>query len=175
MNYTTTIMAGAMLAAGTLLNVGVAHAGEFNTARDGDFTFEWRVDGDELEARISAPTTGYVSVGFEPRRMMQDAEIVIGYVANGELQIRHDYGVSPTAHRAIEDLGGESRVTGLDGTEEDGVTTLHFRLPLSSGGDFDRPLTPGSETTIIWAYGPDGANNFGDYHSRSRGTLTVEL
>ena len=106
---------------------------------------------------------------------MQDAEIVIGYVVNGELYIRHDYGISATAHRAIEDLGGVSRVTGIDGTLEDGVTTLHFRLPLSSGGRFDRPLTPGEETRIIWAYGPDGANSFGDYHRGTRGSFTVEL
>ncbi len=42
-------------------------------------------------------------------------------------------------------------------------------------GDFDRPLTPGEETNIIWSYGPDGANNFADYHGGNRGSLTVEL
>ena len=175
MQHIGTFLLGTVFVAALLLSAGAAHADEFNSVQDGDYTFEWRIDGDELEARISAPTTGYVAIGFEPSMMMQDAEIVIGYVENGELHIRHDYGNASTSHMSIEDLGGVSHVTGIDGTLEGGVTTLHFRLPLSSGGEFDRPLTPGEETNIIWSYGPDGANNFADYHGTNRGSFSVEL
>lgn len=148
---------------------------EFSEVVDGDFTFRWRVDGDELEAVMSAPTTGYVSVGFHPTVMMMSAEIVIGYVENGVAHIQHHFGTGPVSHESLESLGEEGHVTVVDASEVDGVTTIRFRMPLSYGGEYDRPLVPGESTPVIWAYGPDGANNFADYHGDDAGSFEIDL
>lgn len=138
------------------------------------FVFEWRIDADEIEVTMSAPTTGWVSVGFNPERRMAGATYVIGYVDGDEAHVRHDYGNAPTSHSSVVDLGGTSRVSAADGQEADGRTEISFRLPLDPGDEFYAPIVPGSENTVIWAYGSDGAKNFTAYHAR-RGSFTVEL
>ena len=148
---------------------------DFSEIVDEGFTFRWRIDGDEIEAIMSAPTTGYVAVGFHPTRMKLDAEIVIGFVEDGTAHVQHHYATAPVSHESLEDLGEQSHVTVVDASEEDGVTTIHFRLPLSYGGEYDQPLIPGELTPVIWAYGPDDANNFADYHGGSAGSFEIEL
>ena len=159
--------------AGGQPEVSVDDDGMKSVEADG-LAFEWRIDDDEIEVTISAPTTGWVSVGFNPERRMAGATYVIGYVDGDEVHVRHDYGNAPTAHRSVVDLGGTSRIRPTGGREANGRTEISFRLPLDPGDEFYAPIVPGSENTIIWAYGSDGAKSFTAYHER-RGSFTVEL
>lgn len=141
---------------------------------DSGFTFRWKIDGDEIEAIISGPTTGWVSVGFNPQNRMQGGTYVIGYVQRGEVNMRHDWGHSATGHRAVTDMGGTSRLTSLGGSEEGGVTELSFRLPLDPGDRYFSPIRTGETNTVIWAFGQNGANSFTAYHAQ-RGTILVDF
>lgn len=167
------LVATAGVFAGGQPEVEVGEDGVKSVESDG-LVFQWIIDGDEIEVTISAPTTGWVSVGFNPQRRMAGATYVIGYVAGGEVHVRHDYGNAPTAHRPVVDLGGTSRVTAIGGREVDGRTEISFRLPLDPGGDFYTPIVAGERNTVIWAIGPAGAKNFTAYHAR-RGSFSVEL
>jgi hypothetical protein len=116
-------------------------------------SFAWKVDGENLVVKLSAETTGWVGIGFNPSKKMKDANYVIGYVKKGEAKIRDDFGVGERKHKADEKLGGTSNSTLIGGTEENGMTTLEFSLPLSSGDKHDTIIDPAGDTIVLLAYG----------------------
>lgn len=137
--------------------------------------FQWRTDDDFLYVNLYAPTTGWVSVGFDPSNQMADANIIIGYVNDmGETMIRDDYGTSATSHASDVSLGGTDDIDGdyVYGSEVDGTTMLHFKIPLNSGDMYDKELVPGNTYTIILAYG--STDNFTGFHTVATGT-TIQL
>jgi hypothetical protein len=130
--------------------------------------------GDVLQVELSAATTGWVSIGFDPSHMMADANIVIAYVEDGELHIADDYGIGPMAHDRDTNHGGSNDIITATGRQEDGVTTVEFAIPLESGDDLDKPLAAGNTYTVLVAHGPDGADDFTTYHA-NRGSFELEL
>jgi len=127
-------------------------------------TFTWKPEGENLNATVSAPTTGWVAVGFDPAVVMKDANLVIGYVEDGEVFIRDDYGDTLFGHDADVNGGGRDDVTNKQGKEEGGITEISFTIPLDSGDERDRKLVTGETHKVLFAYGPDGADDFFTKH-----------
>lgn len=138
------------------------------------FVLEWSIEENSITITAEAPTTGWIAVGFEPSAAMKDANIIIGYVENGELFIRDDWGDGHISHSPDIELGGSSDVTAIAGSEGGGKTTISFSIPLDSGDEYDRELQPGSVYKVILAYGPDDADNFQGYHAWAD-TIELEL
>jgi len=119
---------------------------------------------------VIAPTSGWVSVGFDPTNQMEDANIIIGYVeSNGSVNIRDDFGTSITSHASDLTLGGTDNIMEPTGEEGDASTMISFRIPLNSGDQFDRVLIPGNTYTIILAYG--SSDNFTGFHTLATSTV----
>jgi hypothetical protein len=131
-----------------------------------DVVFQWRVenDGTILHVKLSAPTTGWVAVGFSPSVMMKDANFVIGYVEGAAGYIRDDFGTGATTHEADTVLGGSSDVTLIGSGENGNQTDIDFSIPMSSGDQYDAVLTQGETCTILLAYGPSGGDDFTSAH-----------
>jgi hypothetical protein len=129
-----------------------------------DVSLSLETDGTDLTIGITAPTTGWVAVGFDPSAAMKDANIIIGYVEGGEVFIRDDWGSGHTTHEPDTEMGGTDDVTVVSGSESDGVTSLTFTIPLDSGTPGDKAVAPGNTYDILLAYGPDGADDFEGYH-----------
>ncbi|MEE9457194.1 MAG: DOMON domain-containing protein [bacterium] len=127
-------------------------------------TFTWKPEGKNLNATVKAPTTGWVAVGFDPAIVMKDANLIIGYVKDGQVFIRDDYGSGLFGHDADVNGGGQDNVTNKSGKEEGGVTEISFTIPLDSGDERDRKLFVGQTHKVLFAYGPDGADNFKTQH-----------
>ena len=127
-------------------------------------TFQWMTDDEYLYGMVTAPTTGWVSVGFDPTNQMANANIIIGYVdSNGMANIRDDFGTSSVSHASDTSLGGTDNIMEPDGEEGGASTMISFKIPLNSGDQFDRVLIPGNTYTIILAYG--SADNFTGFHT----------
>ena len=103
-------------------------------------SLQWKLDGEEIDVILSAETKGWVAVGFNPTQMMQGANIIIGYVEDGEVKLRDDYGSWLTSHSSDESNGGGAHVTLVEGEEKKGRTTLRFILPLDRRVRFLRIL-----------------------------------
>lgn len=162
-----------------LTGVLLVLAAGFLTAQDwgettiGDMTVRHAVSGNDLLISVTAPTTGWVAIGFEPTRAMRDANILIGYVdRNGEVVVEDHFGNTMISHQPDERLGGETNVTVTGGQESGGETTIEFSIPLDSGDEFDRSLTPGRTTSIILAW---GASDNTRIKHRRRYSGTIEL
>ncbi len=168
------LCAGFMLSAGGSQEEPAPALQENKAVIAENWEVSWKFVDDEVEFTMSAPTTGWVSIGFNPSRAMRDASYVIGYVSDGEVFIREDYGTGNTSHQPDDAVGGEQNARAISGTIENGITTIVFAVPRDSGDEFDTVLNPGETYTMLAAYGPDGANNFTARHP-SRTSLEVTL
>jgi hypothetical protein len=115
-------------------------------------TFEWSIDGQSLNGRMSAKTTGWVGVGFNATKDMQDAGFVIGAVKDGQAKAAVYVGTAPTAHsKAVE----QADISNIGGGEADGVTTISFTIPLVSKDPKIRPIAVDKDTKVLLAYGEE--------------------
>lgn len=145
---------------------------EYNSVSEKGITFEWKVNDEFLDVRLRGKHTGYLAVGFNPEVMMKGADLIIGYVKDGDVFIRDDYGNGMTSHIPDEEQGGVDNISKAAGSEVDGLTTIEFRIPLDSGDDHDTVLRPGEETTVLLA--ASNNDDFSSYHS-VRVSMKLEL
>lgn len=139
-----------------------------------DMTFSWSIEGETLKGQVSAPTEGWVAVGFNATNRMQHANIIIGSVDQGEVIISDEYGQSPFSHGADSKLGGTSDVEVIGGSEENGITSIEFSMPLDSGdAETDGKIDPSRETVVILAYGKQ--DSFRVSHGKNRYRVTLNL
>ena len=128
-------------------------------------TLHWANDAEYLYGALEAQTEGWIAVGFDPENQMQGANFVFGYVADGVPTISDMFGVrpfGPGAHPADEQMGGQSNVVAVGGSQEDGRTVLEFQIPLDSGDEYDKPLQAGFSYPILLAVG--SSDDFTMYH-----------
>jgi hypothetical protein len=150
------------------------HAAEYDhEVQDKKISFAWKVEGDKLAVKMSAETEGWVGIGFNPEKGMQGANFILGYVKNGKAKIDDDYGVDNNAHKSDTKLDGTSDVTLIGGTEEGGVTTIEFAIPLDSGDKTDTKIDVNGDTIVLLAYG-SGRDSFLAKH-KYRTALKVNL
>lgn len=128
-----------------------------------EMQFSWSIDDKNIHIMISAKTTSWVAIGFEPENAMQGANIVIGYIKNGTPKIEDHYGIRKTGHTSDKKLGGTDDVINPSGQEEGGVTTISFTLPLITEDKWDKPIKPSGTTRIILAHG-QGRDSFSSVH-----------
>ena len=146
----------------------------WQTVTSQGITLEWRDMGDSLEVVLTAPTTGWVGVGFDPVSQMEGANFLLGFVEDNVAEMRDDWGTGSFSHASDESLGGTADLTVDGGSESEGETTLEFTIPLDSGDDYDKALTAGQSVTVILAHGPSGADNFSAQH-QAAASVTIEI
>ncbi|AEV27933.1 DOMON domain protein [Sphaerochaeta pleomorpha str. Grapes] len=139
-----------------------------------NWTLSWEFVGSEIEFTLKAPTTGWVSIGFNPSRMMKDAEYVLAYVKDGETVVRQDFGTGMFSHKAVTELGWKQNLRVISGSEEGGNTSIVFTLPLTWGEAYGTKFEKGKTYKILLAYGPSNADNFTSKH-RKKESITLTL
>ncbi len=166
---------GVVLCALVLLSgSGLSFAADYDHETEaGPMTFSWKVTESDLLIKISGKTTGWVGIGFNPVDQMKGADYILGYVKDGKVELRDDYGDSERNHTEDEKLGGASDVTVIGGEEKGGVTTLEFSIPLDSGDKFDTVIDPQGETVVLLAFGGKRDSFISKHQFRT--TLTVNL
>ncbi len=131
--------------------------------------FQWQIDDKQIHIQLSAPTTGWVGIGFNPSDGMKDANIVLGYVKNGKVKVSDEFGTEVKQHKKDTRLGGTQNVTNIKGSEKDGVTTISFTMPLDSGDAKDQILAVDKDTYVLLAHS-SGRDSFNTRHK-----VNVEL
>jgi hypothetical protein len=155
-----------------VMSLAASGGGEDPVQADGDptsvtaenFRLSWETEEEQIIFTFSAATTGWISVGFNPSRVMKDAQYVIGYVSGGTASVRDDFGTGTFSHGPDTDLGGTDDVQLVSAREADGWTEIVFALPIDSGDAYDTVLTPGETHTVLIAYGPDDRDDFTTKH-----------
>ncbi|MGL1892159.1 MAG: DOMON domain-containing protein [Spirochaetaceae bacterium] len=128
-----------------------------------NITVFWEITGDVVEFTVKAKTLGWVAIGFEPTKMMKDADIIIGYVKDGKLVIEDHFATGLTSHKLDTSIKGTNDIIGIEGSENDGFTTIKFSRKLNTKDKYDQKLTVGSTYKVIFAFGRK--DNFRSIHS----------
>ncbi|MCX8094570.1 MAG: stalk domain-containing protein [Caldisericia bacterium] len=137
------------------------------------FKLYYKIVGEDVYFRIEGKTLGYVSIGFEPTQAMKDADMVIGYVVQGNVYAFDAYSTGLYGpHPEDTSLGGKTNIFDIKGEEKSGYTIIEFRRPLDTKDKYDALLKFDKEIKIIWALSND--DNFNARHS-DRGSGVIVL
>jgi hypothetical protein len=119
-----------------------------------DMRFLWTLKQDSIDIQLSAPTKGWVGIGFNPEtpENMKGANFLIGYVAGGTAQVFDHYGTTKNKHKEDDKIEGSTDLSNVSGSEQNGTTVLAFTIPLDSGDAKDRPINR-EENFVLLAYG----------------------
>lgn len=146
----------------------------FSVISIADMTVKWKIQGESINIALSAPTNGWVAVGFNPSSVMKDANLIIGYIKEGEVTVEDHFGSGTFSHANDVELGGTRNITNISGSEEGKNTKIEFSMPLSSGDRYDTALTPGEKHLIILAHGSNNADNVTSKHAnRTKFVVTL--
>lgn len=67
---------------------GIISAREYSKAETyGNYEIHWRSDDQYIYVGMKAKTSGFVAVGFQPGSRMKNADMVFGFVKEGEVAI----------------------------------------------------------------------------------------
>ena len=125
----------------------------FKEIVDTDIIFQWKVEGNNLHIILSAPTEGWVAVGFNLSRAMKDADFKLVYVDGSTVHMEDHFGTGLFGHKIDTSLDGTSDFNIISGKEEMGSTTVDFTIPLNSRDEKDKILAEGDEVKVLLAYG----------------------
>ncbi len=155
---------------------GIISNGEYKDSASFDFDnfkVHWTIEGQYLNMAISAKTTGWISIGFDPEDIMKDSDVVLGWIENGAVHIIDAYSTGQFGpHPPDTHLGGTTDIIQYNGTEMDGVTTIEFVRNISTGDEYDKDIPTAGNLNIMWAYGEH--DDFGETHSkRGFAVLTI--
>jgi len=119
----------------------------------GNFEIRWLKDDENAYFGIRVKTDGWVAVGFSPSDRMKDADMVLGFVIDGQTTVTDQFSTGTFGpHVADVELGGTDDILESGGREDGGFTTIEFSRPLRTGDQNDNDLSPG-KIEIIWSYG----------------------
>lgn len=152
---------------------GIIGADEYPShASYGDFEIFWDSDDQYVYIGLRAKTDGFVAVGIQPGSRMKNADMVFGFVSDGETTVLDMFSTGDFGpHPPDTDLGGSDDILDYGGGEEEGFTTIEFQRALDTGDEYDLPLSEGTHQ-IIWGY---GRNDSVSMRHSSRGYGEIEL
>jgi hypothetical protein len=138
----------------------------------GDYEIYWVNDAQYIYAAMKARTTGWVALGIQPGSRMKDADMILGFVKDGEVAIFDLFSTGDFGpHPPDTEIGGTFDIADFGGKEEDGYTIIEFKRALDTGDQRDNKLI-GGKNGIIWSYG--SVDEFTTKHvNRGYGEITL--
>jgi|GEM_PF-1659050 len=141
----------------------------------GRFTISWKNDHEFLYMALKAETIGWLAIGFEPTSRMKDADMVFGWVEDGQATLLDLYSTGSTGpHPPDEELGGTNDIIDFEGSEEDGYTIIEFKRKMDTGDKYDQVLIPGQRLNFIWAMATSDSFNSKHNILNRQAKLTLE-
>ena len=137
---------------------GAQQSSARHVAIDG-VTFDWRHGDDRLYGTLTAPTSGWIAVGFNISRSLKGTRFVIA-VARQKPTAEMHVALVPE-HPTIESLGGQSGLADVTGRSDDTQSTVRFSLPHVNAAPFALELSPGTPVYLMlaWSHETDFAHH----------------
>ncbi len=117
----------------------------------GTMEFQWSITGNSIHVKLKGGTAGWIAAGFNPSEGMKDANIIMGFVKDGKVELSNHYGMSKYLHKDVSALGGKNHITNPSGSMKDNVTEISFDYPLTTGDKLDRPININGDTVLLLA------------------------
>ena len=139
--------------------------------KDG-MTVKWEIVDDQLHVEMSAPTEGWVTVGFNENSNITGAYLLMGRVRNGKAEVVEHFTSSPGNYQPISNYKVPNQVKDIKGSENGKNTELTFKIPIAAASKYHKHLTKGSTWSMIMAYSLE--DDF-QHHSIRRTSVSIKL
>ncbi len=132
---------------------GIISAGEYKySSTFEDFNISWSNDSEFVYIAIKAETEGFVAVAVQPGKTMNSADMILGWVQEGQTVIVDAYSTGNFGpHPPDTELGGTDDIIEYGGMEENGFTVIEFKRALKTEDQYDNELVKGTNQ-VIWSY-----------------------
>ncbi|XP_060578402.1 DBH-like monooxygenase protein 1 homolog [Ruditapes philippinarum] len=142
---------------------------------DRNYVMGWRFNDTHIDFELTVNTLGYVGFGFSDVGLMNPADILIGWISEGNMYLG-DYHTLADSRTPYNDTSQDWVIQ--DGKEVNGTTILRFSRQLVTCDDGDRPITK-DRIQLIWSFGgedPELSNGLVPYHGETkRGSTSIIL
>ena len=135
-------------------------------------TVSWKFNEERIEFVVTAPTKGWVAIGFNEQNQLVGNHLVMGKVQAGEVTLSDRYVVGVGNHQAVESLGGINHLADIQGEERLLCTNILFSLPIKAMDDYHIDLVEHKQIHLLLAYSQ--VDDF-EHHSIMRTSVSVEL
>ena len=149
------------------------------------YILRWNVTGDTLFASMEANTMGWVALGlsFAGMRSQGDpanapTDIIAGWAHPGPIAPAvMDYSARSYAPPPLD---ASQDVTLISATFIGGTTRIEWSRALNTGDAADRPFTPGTPQTVVWATSPaagavSAAFGLSSHLVNTRGSISIDF
>jgi hypothetical protein len=149
---------------------------------EGRYLLFWRVEGRLIHMAISAQTEGWVALGLDPVVVMDNADMILGWVEEDRsAHVMDARSLGPNGPFVSDErTGGSDDILASAGVQRAGRTTIEFSRLLDTGDEMDASIRTGGGNRIIWAYGADDDitgryERFGQTYLRPEASSEVSL
>ncbi len=132
----------------------------------------WQIIGDSLYVKMSAPTQGWVAIGFHTKPGLAGTQLIMASVSGAEVTLSDRFILAPGDHRAITELGGQSALRLISGKETRDSTDIAFMLPLAAVDQWHHDLIIGQSYHMLMAFSRE--DDF-LHHSMMRTSIVISL
>nr|XP_018667907.1 DBH-like monooxygenase protein 1 homolog [Ciona intestinalis] len=140
----------------------------------GNVKLYWKYTDTHITFELHGQTTGWIGIGFSPTGGMRGADIIVGWVKNGNAVISDRHGVGNT----FPPRDDQQNVELLTGAECNGWTMLKFVRPLRTCDENDRQITKNT-MKVIYAFGAADPTDDDltpiNYHRMNKGVRSMIL
>lgn len=132
----------------------------------------WEIRADTLAVWMSAPTNGWLAIGFNTENRLKGTSLVMVRVREGEPEAVDFYVLAPGDYQPVTQLGGVSQIRTISGTESVSGTQVHCGLVLRPSSKWHHELRAGASYTMLLAYSQSDDFN---HHSMMRTSIAITL
>lgn len=132
----------------------------------------WQYQKNRIFFEMSAPTDGWVTIGFNTTKNMTGAYLLMGRVKNTKAEIVEHFTISQGNYKPVQSLGAQIQVDDVEGIQKEKNTLLSFSLPVEANSEYQKNLSEGNKYVMILAYSL--ADDF-QHHSIMRTSINVKL
>jgi hypothetical protein len=140
--------------------------------KKGGMELSYSCDTAYLHLNLSAPTRGWLAIGFNDRPGIEGTYLLMARVQDGRAEVVAHYTIRPGNYQSLVSLGETEQCTLVSGSEVGNRSLVSFSLPLNRVGKYQKALVPGNPYHLILAYSRD--DDF-QHHSTMRTSLKFTL
>lgn len=132
----------------------------------------WEEKGEYLEIEVSAPSQGWLAIGFNETEALAGTHLIMVAVKGEAVQLSDRFILKAGDHRALSELGIEEKLDLISGEENASGSRVSFRIPKHSQDDYHKNLLPASTFYMLMAYSRE--DDF-RHHSMMRTSVKITI
>ena len=144
----------------------------FSQIEKNGMKLRWKVEGENLICELSAPTKGWIAMGFNTQSGLSKTNLIMGAIRKGKAVVEDHHILSPGVHKKMEALGAKSLIHSISGKETTEGTRIQFSIPLNPKDSYHHHLKKGNTYYVLLAYSWE--DDF-DHHSAMRTEVEIIL